>query len=303
MTWGKQPVPVNAPPAQTLGLGVQPGTPSVIRARQVIIIGSGGELLVYSPTAGAGNLIASIAGAAFTDPYGNAVVQGVTGYQSPGLGVAVGFVSGEVNFYSGPVSGAGPWTVQWAFTTLTGQLQLSGLQTGSSMLVHSGGATPTAAGTVIDNEWAGGQTAFYASGVTQTYTNTTVLATDPNLQVTGLVPSGVYTFKLHVVYDGLNSGANGGLTWSVATDGSGHAGQIYEGLTGAQVTNADVFPLSGHQAKSSGVGSFLSLTIRGTLFLPANTTGAVSMQFAQAGASATPTTLYDGTYMILKRIT
>jgi hypothetical protein len=77
---GQQPPPQNAAPAGQLTPGIQPGSSQQIVASRVIIIGSGGELLVYSPTAGAGNLIASIAGQAGTDPWGNAVVQGVAAY-------------------------------------------------------------------------------------------------------------------------------------------------------------------------------------------------------------------------------
>jgi hypothetical protein len=46
----------------------------------VIIEGVGNGLFVYSPTAGLGNLIASVTGEAGTDGYGNTVLQGVTTY-------------------------------------------------------------------------------------------------------------------------------------------------------------------------------------------------------------------------------
>lgn len=44
---------------------------------QVVIAGPSGQLLVYSPTVGAGHLIASISGQAGTDPYGNAYHAGL----------------------------------------------------------------------------------------------------------------------------------------------------------------------------------------------------------------------------------
>lgn len=59
---------------------ISPSSGDVVRAREVIIIGTGGLLLVYSPTAGTGDLIASIAGAAGTDQYGNTYVQGFGSY-------------------------------------------------------------------------------------------------------------------------------------------------------------------------------------------------------------------------------
>lgn len=62
---------------------VSPGG-NVVRASKVIIIGSAGELLVYSPTAAAGNLIASIAGQSGTDPYGNTFEEGIAAYVTTG---------------------------------------------------------------------------------------------------------------------------------------------------------------------------------------------------------------------------
>jgi hypothetical protein len=80
---------------------------SIVVASKVIIIGTQGELLVYSPTQAAGNLIASIAGAATTDSDGNQVLQGVASYQS---GFANALIGGAVLFYTG--TEAGGWTFQ-----------------------------------------------------------------------------------------------------------------------------------------------------------------------------------------------
>jgi hypothetical protein len=55
----------------------------------VTIIGTGGELLVYSPTAGAGNLIVSVAGSSGTDQFGNVFVEGIASYAS-GLAIQLG---------------------------------------------------------------------------------------------------------------------------------------------------------------------------------------------------------------------
>jgi hypothetical protein len=61
----QQPVP---PPT-----AVSPGSSNIIRASIVIITGGAGSgLFVYSPSPGAGNLVASITGASGTDTYGNA---------------------------------------------------------------------------------------------------------------------------------------------------------------------------------------------------------------------------------------
>ena len=77
---GRQPAPMNAPPAQPLGIGVQPGTPNVIRARLVEIFGTApppsSGLFVYDAS---GRLVAAIAGAPGTDPIdGTAVPEGVS---------------------------------------------------------------------------------------------------------------------------------------------------------------------------------------------------------------------------------
>lgn len=75
---GQQPAPQNSAPAAQLTPGVTPGSTGQVVATRVIIIGPGGELLVYSPTAGAGNLILSIAGSAGTDAFGNSFPAGLT---------------------------------------------------------------------------------------------------------------------------------------------------------------------------------------------------------------------------------
>ncbi len=66
--------------AGTQGQAVAPGSPAVVRARLVIISGANGGLFVYSPSPGAGNLIASIAAMAGTDQFGNSYVEGVATY-------------------------------------------------------------------------------------------------------------------------------------------------------------------------------------------------------------------------------
>ena len=83
---------------------------------QVIIAGSGGELLVYSPTAAAGNLISSIAAQAGTDSFGNHFLAGTASYSS----IACNLTGGGISFYTGSLSAG--WT-------LSGQLQSSLLGT------------------------------------------------------------------------------------------------------------------------------------------------------------------------------
>jgi hypothetical protein len=77
---GQQPPPQNSSPAGQLVPGVQPGTTGIIIANRVIIAGASGELLVYAPSAGAGNLLASISGQATTDSFSNTVEEGIASY-------------------------------------------------------------------------------------------------------------------------------------------------------------------------------------------------------------------------------
>jgi len=99
---GLQRPPVNQPAGQATPVGVQPGVQNGV-FRRVTIIGSGGELLVYSPTAAAGNLIASVAGAAFTDQYKNIGLAGVASYDQA-AGQASALFAAQVLYYTGSLT-------------------------------------------------------------------------------------------------------------------------------------------------------------------------------------------------------
>jgi len=89
-----------------------PGPRAVVRARTVIIFGTGptAGLFAYSPTPGPNKLIASITGQGGTDPYGNATLAGVTNYQViSGTGTAVQLATAGVNFYRSAAALSGPW--------------------------------------------------------------------------------------------------------------------------------------------------------------------------------------------------
>jgi hypothetical protein len=273
----------------------------------IVIIAGGAPftgLFIYSGAPAAGKLIFSVSPADGTDPFGNAFKTQATTYQSPGTGVAAGLVAGGLSMYTGPVSGAGPWTTQ--FTTVAASpagVQMNALQNGGTIGITSGspsgGGGVGGAGTTIDGLMYGGQIGFYTSGSSTSYHGTTLTA-DPFLTVSGLFGSAAYRFRLVVIYDGANGA--GQLKWNVANDvaATGHATMIYEGTTGAQVTNADAFPLSGHSANTVGVGSFLGLTMDGIMYTAASTTSC-TMQFAQVATNATNTTIYDGSYLLLER--
>ncbi len=74
-------------------------------ANKLIIEGSGGEELVYSGAAAAGNLIGSRTAVAGTDQYGNKYLAGDTEY---GSGFAVQISAGSLNYYIGSL--ATGWT-------------------------------------------------------------------------------------------------------------------------------------------------------------------------------------------------
>lgn len=127
-------VGVGGTPEQPVGYrppdqpGVAAGNPSTIRARQVIIVGPSQQLLVYTPTAAAGNLVESIASAAFVDQFGN---HGLPGNASYAATFATTAAAGFVAFYSGSL--AAGWTLQSSVAgdvagnlqvNATGQLQL-----------------------------------------------------------------------------------------------------------------------------------------------------------------------------------
>jgi hypothetical protein len=98
----------NAPSGPVAGVGVQPGTSSRVVATQVVIIGSGGELLVYSPTRALGNLIASIVGSnTGFDSVGNFFLSNITAYQDDGgTWLATQIFGGGIAFYTAPGPGS-----------------------------------------------------------------------------------------------------------------------------------------------------------------------------------------------------
>jgi hypothetical protein len=137
---------MGAPRGPQLGVGVQPGASGVVRARQVIIVGTGGELLVYSPAAGPNTLIASIAGADFTDSYQNAGFQGIASYNNNGAFFSATVLNGgSANWYEAPTE-AGPWNLEagigFGFVSGTGGFLTIGSTAGQLQLGFNGGVIP-----------------------------------------------------------------------------------------------------------------------------------------------------------------
>lgn len=77
----------------------------------VIVTGTAGSgVFVYSPAPGPGKLVASIAAAGGTDPFGNAYFAGVTSYFISGVSLAVSLAAGQITYFSSTTGAAGPWS-------------------------------------------------------------------------------------------------------------------------------------------------------------------------------------------------
>ena len=88
--------------------GIVDGT--TISGAQIVAHGASGEILVYSGTPAAGNLIESISGASGTDAYGNNYITGIATY-SDSLGLAMTISAGSIiDFYTGSLTGG--WVQQ-----------------------------------------------------------------------------------------------------------------------------------------------------------------------------------------------
>jgi len=172
-----------------------PGTRAgILRARTVIIFGTGPNvgLFAYSPTPGAGHLVASITAGPGTDPYGNTYLAGITSYAPTFVPVpAVQLASGVITWYAAPTTSSG-YVFQGSIspdsagdlvlTPLTASQQvqatgllvaLAGFQTNTGVLVGASGADQVA----LSNALAG--------GLLLQVTNTTAAPTAPSVRIVG----------------------------------------------------------------------------------------------------------------------
>lgn len=101
-------------------IGIEPGTPRVVLynssgAPVMILDGARQAMFTYSPAAGLGNLIASIAPLNGTDAAGNAGLAGTANYTKlgPGVYMAIQTFGGEITWLTAATE-AGPWTSQGA---------------------------------------------------------------------------------------------------------------------------------------------------------------------------------------------
>src|SRR5258708_25129477 len=116
-----------AVPKRRRRVGVEGARSKQVVQRVLVSGGAGSGVLVYSPAVGPGNLIASIAASAGTDPSGNAYLAGVTSYEFNALlGTWMAVQQGPftlpvlgkfaaATFWTSPgtaISMPGPWTQQ-----------------------------------------------------------------------------------------------------------------------------------------------------------------------------------------------
>lgn len=147
----------------------------------VIITGAGGSgLFVYSPTPGAGKLVASIAAAAGHDAYGNNYLAGLSAYKTSGAPFfAAQLAAGNIVFYTGPAAG-GPWTAGPSVsnsttndllltTTGTGQVQINLGAIIGGLLTAQGGISNTGGLTTDTELITSSQSAALLSRVTNTF--------------------------------------------------------------------------------------------------------------------------------------
>ena len=265
----------------------------------LIVISAGGGftgLFVYSPTPGAANLIASIAPANGTDTYGNAFVQGVTSYDAPGVGVASGMNGGQIQLYTGPVSGAGPWTSQFSLTTNGAQVQLN--STGSdSMLLASGGVPTGAAGTTVDGLMAGGGEAFKSA--TTSLTSQTTLQVDPDLQLQGLIGGATYHVEFGLV--GLTGGDTPGIKWQLAGSGLNSAFNMWVTQIASGAANPQILGRPFNNLFTA-VGAAQAIFGAGVMTCAGSGLVAVTMTWAQNSSSGTATSVGPGSYLRAARV-
>lgn len=120
-----------------------PGARTPLIARQVIVVGTGTNsgIFVYSPTRGAGNLIATITAGPGTDPFGNAYLGGVTAYSQVATFAAAQLLGGILSFYTAG-SQAGPWVLRALISGDSGNnLDLRGQGTGQVQALNQLSAT------------------------------------------------------------------------------------------------------------------------------------------------------------------
>src|SRR5215472_8873390 len=223
----------------------------------LIVNASGGftGLFVYSPTVGAGNLIASVSASSGTDPYGNALISGVTSY-NPAAGppfASISLQAGQVLFFTAAAL-TGPWTTTAGITSdSSGDLSAQALGAAGSVLLSVSGT-----GSVVSqSHFLAQQKANItgAGGGQLVVTETGGAPATPPTQLIGLtaadralgiqVTGDAANFRLRVDTNGRHDWGpgNAATDTNLLRSGVGQlstGGQLAVGVTAAPTTTADL---------------------------------------------------------------
>lgn len=138
----------------------------------------------------------------------------------------------------------------------------------------------------------------------QVATSTTVQAANPTI-VMAMAANATYKIEGYISYDG-DTASNGGIKigWTFPAGATGSFSVNGPGVSGVAPIQYQpgVSAISGTQPGGTyGVGSMLSLSPNGWVSTAA-TAGNLTLTMAQNVSSATSTTLYSGSYIIIRRV-
>jgi hypothetical protein len=301
--------PVNAPPANTMQLGVQPGTsPSVVTANRVIVFGANGGIFVYNTS---GQLVASITATPVTDPIdGNTTKPILTVYDPSGtdyIQLAVGnpvelnvgtgdtaeAIPGRVNSL---VVGGGPTrhiTTTLAAPHITGEPAGAGADFQASSFSADLSIPPSANMVASNGTSSAGVTADTVNNVRVSLTSGLFLPpVIANTDVTTITSTFAaftrITNSWPVPADDARTGTTYRLSaWGTGTQGSTAQTLSFE-LTAFGVTAAG----TGFPATFAGAGLAFGWNVTGTVQVTATGAGTATIQYnytvtiKAAGASA-----------------
>jgi hypothetical protein len=148
------------------GVPIGPGSPNVVRARQVIISGPGEELLVYSGAPALGNLLFSVTNLTVpgTDELGNHIVP-LTGWYDNAGGFFTQIGAGFITFGTGSL--AAGWTANASIQN-DGSGNLNINATGS-VLINGSANTGAGSNGGVTSGPSGTVNAFPAAGPNHTH--------------------------------------------------------------------------------------------------------------------------------------
>src|SRR5215472_4848178 len=224
----------------------------------LIVNASGGftGLYVYSPTVGAGNLIASVSASSGTDPYGNALISGVTSY-NPAAGPpfeAISLQAGEVEFFSAAAL-TGPWTGRATLAIDSGfNLNIQPLTVNSNLSLQVAGGTGAVVAASLLKVLAtetitgagGGQLVITETGGAPATPPTQLIGATAADRALGVQVTGdAANFRLRVDTNGRHDWGPGNAATDTTLLRSGigqlsTGGQLAVGVTAAPSTTADL---------------------------------------------------------------